>query len=68
MSATSTALLVVGVLLALAGVAFLALDALHMGDSSGIDPKDVGILVVGILLAVIGAALAGRKKVSVPPA
>ena len=69
MSAGSTALVVLGVLFVIAGVAFIALDTIGRGDySSGIDPKDAGILVVGIVLAAIGGVLGRRKPAPTAPA
>lgn len=68
MSRGSTVLLFVGVVVAIAGVAFIALDALGKGDSSSIDYKDVGLVVVGVLLAAIGAALGRRRSAPAPPA
>ena len=62
------ALAVVGILVMLAGVAFIALDLMGKGDSSGIDPKDVGIVVVGLVLAALGGVLSVRKKPASPPA
>lgn len=62
MSTGSTIVLGVGILAIVAGVVFIALDYAGMGDTSGLDYKDVGIIVVGIVLAGIGGALAGRKK------
>ncbi len=61
MSKASTAFIVIGVLVTLAGIAFLVLDALGKGDSSGIDPKDIGLVVVGIVLGAVGAVL-GRPQ------
>ncbi len=57
MSKGSTALIVVGALVTLAGIVFLVLDALGKGDSSGIDPKDIGLVVVGIVLGAVGGVL-----------
>ena len=57
MSKASTALIVIGVLVTLAGIAFLVLDALGKGDSSGIDPKDIGLVVAGIVLGAVGGVL-----------
>ena len=68
MSAGSTALLILGVLLVIAGIGLIALDYAGKGDTSGIDYKDVGILVVGIVLAALGAALSRRGRATVAPA
>lgn len=62
MSRSSTALLVVGIVAMVAGAAFIVLDLTGMGDSSGLDYKDLGIVVLGVVLSGIGAALAVRKK------
>lgn len=67
MSAASTTLLVVGILAVIAGAVLVALDYIGVGDTSGLDYKDVWIIVVGIVLAGIGGALAGRKKPAAPP-
>ncbi len=68
MFAGSTALTIVGVLILLAAIAFIALDYLGKGDTSGLDYKDVGILVLGLLLAGVGVGLGRRKKPAVAPA
>ncbi len=60
MSATSTALIVIGVILVVVGAASMALDLSGRGDFGGLDPKDLGTLVVGILLLVVGGWLRGR--------
>ncbi len=68
MSAGSTAVLVIGILLVLAGVAFITLDFLGHGDTSGLDVKDLGILGVGVILAAVGGALGSKgSKPSSPP-
>ena len=54
-------LAVVGVLAVVAGLAFIALDYLGAGDTSGLDPKDVGIVVVGVILLLAGLFL-GRRR------
>ncbi len=67
MSKTATALLVVGVILLVAGIAFIALDYSGAGDQSGLDYKDVALVLIGVVLAGIGAGLRSRAGTS-PPA
>ncbi|MGI0132942.1 MAG: hypothetical protein ACREDK_07645 [Thermoplasmata archaeon] len=67
MSTGSSALLILGVLGVLGGVALIAIDVMGKGDTSGIDVKDVGILIVGVLLAVIGGALSRRRPSAPSP-
>ena len=61
------ALTVIGVLVALAGLALIALDSLGKGDTSGLDLKDVGLVIVGLVLAIAGGALGARKPAPTPP-
>lgn len=56
------ALTVVGVLVLLAGIVFVVLDYTGNGDTSGLDPKDLGILLVGLVLAIVGAVMSTRKR------
>ncbi len=62
MSVLPKVVLVLGILAIVAGVAFVALDLLGRGDSSGADPKDLGIIVVGIVLVAVGLVLGRRPK------
>ena len=62
------ALAAVGILVMLAGMAFIVLDLMGKGDNSGLDPKDLGIVVVGLILTVVGGALSVRKTPVPPPA
>lgn len=68
MSAGSTALVVIGILLILGGIGLIILDQIGRGDSHGIDLKDVGIVILGIILAAIGGALGRRRPVATAPA
>lgn len=58
-------LTVVGILVLLLGLIFIALDFAGSGDTAGLDPKDLGIVLIGLILAIVGAALA-RRKTSAP--
>ncbi len=60
-SKTSLVLTVLGVLLLVAGVVFLALDLSGMGDTAGFDPKDLGFVVVGAILLGVGLGLRSRS-------
>lgn len=60
MSALPKVILVVGILALVAGVAFVTLDLLGRGDSSGVDPKDLGVIAVGVLLLAVGLVLERR--------
>lgn len=66
MSAGSTVLLALGLLAIVAAVALIALDYLGRGDTSGLDPKDLGILGAGVVLVGVGAAL-GRARTPPSP-
>ena len=62
-----TALAVIGIVLFVAGIVFIALDYSGRGDTSGLDLKDVGLVVIGLILAAIGGAMAVRKRPASPP-
>ncbi|HUZ79705.1 MAG TPA: hypothetical protein VMV28_03705 [Thermoplasmata archaeon] len=61
------ALAAVGIVLFVAGIVFIALDYSGVGDTSGLDLKDVGLVVIGLILAAIGGAMAVRKRPASPP-
>jgi uncharacterized membrane protein len=61
MSRTSVILVILGIVVILAGIAFISLDLAGMGDTHGFDPKDIGIIVVGLILLIIGAVVRSRK-------
>lgn len=63
-----TALAAVGILVFLAGLAFIVLDYMGKGDTSGLDVKDVGIMILGLVLAAIGGVMSVRKKPEASPA
>jgi hypothetical protein len=64
MANTSMILKVIGVLLTLGSLALIAIDLSGMGDTRGIDYKDVGILIVGLIILIVGFLV--KPKASEP--
>ena len=62
-----TALAGVGIVLFVVGIVLIALDYSGLGDTSGLDFKDVGLVVVGLILAGIGGVMSVRKSTAPPP-
>ncbi|MDG6933960.1 MAG: hypothetical protein JRN68_04620 [Nitrososphaerota archaeon] len=62
---TSMVLKIIGILLIIGSLALIAIDLSGMGDTSGLDYKDVGILVVGVIILILGFVV--KPKSSIPP-
>jgi hypothetical protein len=67
MSAGSTILTVLGVLIFLGGLAWVAYDYLNHHPHAALDYLHIGILVLGVILIVIGAVLS-RQRPAAPAA
>jgi len=50
----ATTLKLIGVLLIIGAIALIIIDLSGVGDTSGLDYKDVGILIVGLIILIIG--------------